>query len=78
MLFFTIIDRFKKQPEKTIAILTWGGLRGGLAIALALSLPENAIRDILVNITYGVVIFSVLVQGSSLQYVLAKPQKKPA
>jgi Na+:H+ antiporter len=44
-------------------LLTWGGLRGGLAIAMALSLPDGAQKDIIVYMTYGVVAFSIIVQG---------------
>jgi len=47
----------------TIRILTWGGLRGGLALAMALALPPRGDRDLLLATTYCVVVFSVLVQG---------------
>lgn len=47
-------------------IMTWGGLRGGISIALALSLPPGPMKDILVAATYVVVLFSVLVQGGSI------------
>ena len=47
-------------------LLTWGGLRGGLALALALSLPDSAEKATLVNMTYAVVAFSILVQGSTI------------
>jgi monovalent cation:H+ antiporter, CPA1 family len=47
-------------------ILTWGGLRGGISVALALSMPMGEARDVVVVITYVVVIFSVLVQGLTL------------
>ena len=46
-----------------ISILTWGGLRGGISIALALSLPASPERDLILMATYVVVVFSVLVQG---------------
>lgn len=55
--------RFEKNA---IAILTWGGLKGGLSIALALSLPVEMYRDTFVQITYIIVIFSILVQGLSI------------
>ena len=47
-------------------LLTWGGLRGGLALALALSLPESQERPMIGNMTFAVVAFSVLVQGSTI------------
>ncbi len=53
----------KTFPPRVIRILTWGGLRGGISIALVLSLPENEIRETLLVVTYIVVVFSILVQG---------------
>jgi CPA1 family monovalent cation:H+ antiporter len=59
--------RFKIKFEKNaIAILTWGGLRGGLSVALALSLPKEMYRDQFVSITYIIVIFSIIVQGLTI------------
>ncbi len=49
--------------RRTAVIMTWGGLRGGLSIALTLSLPDNEYKEIIVSITYIIVIFSILVQG---------------
>lgn len=49
--------------RRDVAILTWGGLRGGISVALALSLPAGEARTVIVATTYGVVIFSILVQG---------------
>jgi CPA1 family monovalent cation:H+ antiporter len=46
--------------------LTWAGVRGGISVALALSLPDNAARSTLLAATYAVVLFSVIVQGSML------------
>ena len=51
---------------KIIRILTWGGLRGGISIALVLTLPEGQNREALLMITYVIVIFSILVQGMTV------------
>ncbi|WP_246237852.1 cation:proton antiporter [Caldichromatium japonicum] len=60
----------------TFTLMTWAGLRGGISIALALSLPEGETRELLVSVTYIVAVFSVLVQGLTLGplvRLLAKP-----
>jgi CPA1 family monovalent cation:H+ antiporter len=49
-----------------VRILTWGGLRGGISVALALSLPIGPQRDVILVLTYIVVVFSIIVQGLSL------------
>lgn len=56
----------------TIPVLTWGGLRGGVSVALALSLPPSPERDVILAITYVVVVFSVLVQGLTVGPVLRR------
>ena len=60
------LARFRSVSPGVVAILTWGGLRGGVSVAMALSLPHGEIRDVLVSVTYIVVVFSVLVQGLTL------------
>lgn len=49
-----------------IRILTWGGLRGGISVALALSIPAGPERDLILTVTYTVVVFSILVQGMTI------------
>jgi CPA1 family monovalent cation:H+ antiporter len=53
----------------SVAILVWGGVRGGISVALALSLPQTAFRDPIVVATYSVVIFSVAVQGLTVGWL---------
>jgi CPA1 family monovalent cation:H+ antiporter len=71
--FPVVLMRFKIKFEKNaVAILVWGGLRGGLSVAMALSLPQSMHRDELVLITYIIVIFSIIVQGLTIGKVAAK------
>jgi CPA1 family monovalent cation:H+ antiporter len=59
----SVLSRLREYAPHTVKILTWGGLRGGISIALALSLPRVPGRELIVSATYAVVIFSILVQG---------------
>lgn len=69
----TIIIPFKKKFTKgTITLLVWGGLRGGVSIALALSLAKGPYREAIIAATYFVVIFSIIVQGLSISKLANK------
>ncbi|MEA3192239.1 MAG: monovalent cation:H+ antiporter, family [Betaproteobacteria bacterium] len=59
-------------PPYVVGILTWGGLRGGISVALALSLPSGPHRPAIITVTYVVVLFSILVQGLTLSRVLRR------
>jgi len=61
-----LLKRKRSFSPHVVKILTWGGLRGGISIALALSLPAGQERDVLLAITYGVVVFSIIVQGLTI------------
>ncbi len=61
---------------KTNLIMTWGGLRGGISIALALGLTAEMHRDLFLVITYVVVVFSILIQGLTVGTLVKKVQKK--
>lgn len=57
------VSLFRKYSHNVVLVMTWGGLRGGISIALALTIPEGPFRDFIVAITYSVVLFSITVQG---------------
>jgi CPA1 family monovalent cation:H+ antiporter len=67
-----LLKRAFKLPRGSWKVLTWGGLRGGISVALALSLPVGPERNVVVALTYCVVVFSILVQGLSIGYVARK------
>ncbi len=70
LLPYSLLKHAEHRPMKTVTMLTWGGLRGGISVALALSLAEEHSKDLILFITYIVVLFSILVQGLTIGRVV--------
>jgi CPA1 family monovalent cation:H+ antiporter len=68
-----------RAPNKRVALaaLTWGGVRGGIAVALALSLPPSPYRDAILTAAYMVVLFNIVIQGLSIEAVLRWVGRRP-
>jgi len=64
------LSRVRAQSKGAIPVLTWGGLRGGISVAMALSLPANDSRSLVLTLTYFVVVFSILVQGLTVGRII--------
>ena len=62
----SVMRRYREFSPMAVTIMTWGGLRGGISVALALSLPASEVRDLLLMVTYIVVAFSIIVQGLTI------------
>ncbi|QTN38710.1 sodium:proton antiporter [Cryomorphaceae bacterium] len=62
----------RKSSLSDMAILTWSGLRGGISVGLALSLPDTPLREFILTTTYTIVIFSIVVQGLTLPRLAKK------
>ena len=67
-----LLRPFMTKPPHAVKILTWGGLRGGLAVALALALPPSSQRDAILVMTFAIVSFAILVQGMTLPALLRR------
>ncbi len=68
----SILRPFRTFSPHTVKILTWSGLRGGISVALALSLPPGPARDVVVPVTYTVVVFSIVAQGLTVGPVVRR------
>ncbi len=67
-----LIPLKEKIPQKTVVVMVWAGLRGGLSLAMALSLSSTMNRDLFIYLTYIVVIFTIVIQGLTLKKVVSK------
>ena len=67
-----VIGTFKNFTKGAVPVLTWGGVRGGISVALALSLPDNEYKPMILTATYCVVIFSIIVQGLTIKKIVEK------
>lgn len=72
------LRRFLRQAPGAVKLLTWGGLRGGISVALALSLPSGPARNVILVITYCIVVFSILVQGTTLGRIARRYAARPS
>jgi CPA1 family monovalent cation:H+ antiporter len=70
-----LLQKRKTFSAGAFSILTWGGLRGGISVALVLSMPEGEIRDFLLVATYCIVLFSIIVQGLTIGSLVKKHHK---
>ena len=71
-----LLKKSNRANTKERTVLTWAGLRGGISIALALSLPESEVRDLILYATYVVVVFSIIAQGLTIEKLILKSFKK--
>jgi len=71
-----VIRLLQPGHRSSVFVLTWGGLRGGLSIALALSVPQSLGRSWILGATYVVVVFSIVTQGASMNWILQRTARR--
>ncbi|AMW17183.1 cation:proton antiporter [Glaesserella parasuis] len=79
---YKVLQQFRTYNPYTLKIMSWGGLRGGLALAMALSIPAKTayangidVKDLILVMTYSVVMFSILVQGTTIEPMIRKSKQ---
>ena len=72
MIPVACMSRFRKFNPDVLLVMTWGGLRGGISIALALGIEDKPCHDFIVAITYAIVLFSMMVQGLTIGPLVKK------
>lgn len=72
-----LLRPFRTFSTGVVPIMTWGGLKGGISVALALSLPDSEYKPVILTATYIVVLFSIIIQGLTVGRVANKLGREP-
>jgi monovalent cation:H+ antiporter, CPA1 family len=72
-----ILRPFREFSRGVTPIMTWGGLKGGISVALALSLPEGEWKPLILTVTYVIVIFSIIIQGLTIAPLAKRLSREP-